>query len=160
MNIASIREAIPVTSNILYMNTGWSGPSPARVTHRIQKQLDLEMNEGPATLETIARTKAVREEMTGAVARLLNAPPETIASTQSTTHGLTIVVNGMDWRSDDELVTCSLEHPSVILPALFLQQSYGVRVRIANLNPKDDHGETRELTAKERADLVAFLKSL
>ncbi|MFC1935524.1 aminotransferase class V-fold PLP-dependent enzyme [Chloroflexota bacterium] len=138
MDIASIREAIPVTQNMIYMNTGWSGPSPARVTRRIQEQLELEMNEGPATLETIAHSRAVREELTGAVAHLLNAPPETIAPIQSTTHGLTIVVNGMDWHSGDELVTCSLEHPSVMLPSLFLQRSHGVKVRIADLDPKDD----------------------
>lgn len=138
MDTATIREAIPVTSNIIYMNTGWSGPSPTQVTRRIQEQLELEMTRGPATLETIARNRAIREELIGAVVRLLNAPPETIASTQSTTHGLTIVVNGMDWRPGDELVTCSLEHPSVMLPSLFLRQSHGVRVRIVKLDPKDD----------------------
>ena len=138
MDIARIRKTIPVTSNIIYMNTGWSGPSPSTVTRRIQEQLDLEMNEGPATLDTTARTQDVREELTNAVAHLLNTPADTVSLTQSTTHGLTIVVNGMDWRPGDELVTCSIEHPSVMLPGLLLQKSHGVKVRTASLDPRDD----------------------
>ncbi|MEE8443605.1 MAG: aminotransferase class V-fold PLP-dependent enzyme [Dehalococcoidia bacterium] len=138
MDTTTIREAIPVTSNIIYMNTGWSGPSPTRVTRRIQELLEQEMTGGPATPETTARNRAIHDELTSCVAGLLNAPPETIAPTQSTTHGLTIVVNGIDWRQDDELVTCSLEHPSVMLPSLLLQKSHGVKVRIAKLDPKDD----------------------
>ena len=138
MDTASIREAILVTSHSIYMNTGWSGPSPARVTQRIQKQLEMEMEQGPATPETIAHTRAVRDELTNAVAQLLNAPPETIALTQRTTHGLTIVANGMEWHPGDELVTCSLEHPSVMIPSLILQETQGIQVRVADLDPKDD----------------------
>ena len=138
MDIARIRKDIPVTSNLIYMNTGWSGPSPSQVTRRIQEQLDLEMNHGPATSDTMARHQAIREELTGAVSRLLNASPDTIALTQRTTHGQTVVLNGMDWRAGDELVTCSLEHPSVIVPSLILQETHGVKVRIAAIDPKDD----------------------
>ena len=138
MDIARIREEIPVTRNVIYMNTGWSGPSPARVTRRIQEQLDREMNSGPATLNTIAHTREVREELTSAVASLLNASPESIALTHRTTHGQTLVLNGMDWHSGDELVTCSLEHPSVMVPSLILQETQGIKVRIADLDPQDD----------------------
>ena len=138
MDISKIREAIPVTRNIVYMNTGWSGPAPWTVNKRIQEQLDLEMNDGPATLDTIARSHQVREELSSSVSQLLNAPSETVTLTQSTTHGLTIVINGLEWRSGDEIVTCSIEHSSVMVPALLLQKSQGVRVKIANLSPMDD----------------------
>ncbi|MFH1141134.1 MAG: aminotransferase class V-fold PLP-dependent enzyme [Chloroflexota bacterium] len=138
MDVAHIREAFPVTHNMIYMNTGWSGPSPVGVTRRVQEQLEWEMNRGPATLEAVARSREVSGALTRAVAGLLNAPPECIALTQNTTQGLVIVVNGLDWRSGDELVTCSLEHPSVMAPSLFLQNSHGVRVRVADLSPQDD----------------------
>ncbi|MBI4338681.1 MAG: aminotransferase class V-fold PLP-dependent enzyme [Chloroflexi bacterium] len=138
MDIARIREAIPVTRNLVYMNTGWSGPSPQRVTQRINDQLAYEMERGPATLDALPRSRAVHEELSRAVAGLLHAPEESIALTQSTTHGLVTVVNGLDWRAGDEVVTCSLEHPSVLLPSLLLQKSHGVRVRIADLDPQDD----------------------
>ncbi len=138
MDVAQIREALPVTRNTIYMNTGWSGPSPVRVTRRITEQLEWEMDRGPATLDAVARSREVSQALTGAVAGLLHAPLECIALTQNTTQGLVIVVNGMDWRSGDELVTCSLEHPAVMLPSLFLQNSHGVRVRVADLSPQDD----------------------
>ncbi len=138
MDIARIRELIPVTKRYVYMNTGWSGPSPVSVTRRIEEQLDWEMEHGPATLEALARSRAVAEELANAAARLFNASPEGTALTESTTHGLSIVVYGLDWRPGDEIVTCSLEHPAVMLPCLMLQKTHGVKARIADLSPKDD----------------------
>ncbi|MCL0044391.1 aminotransferase class V-fold PLP-dependent enzyme, partial [Dehalococcoidia bacterium] len=101
-------------------------------------QVNLEAIEGPATLKTIARTQAVHAGLNFAVAELLNAPLDTIALTQSTTQGLTIVVNGLDWTTGDEVVTCSLEHPAVMLPSLLLQKNHGIRVKIAQINPNDN----------------------
>jgi len=138
MDITKIRSELPVTKNLIYMNTGWSGPSPVRVTRRIQEQLSYEMERGPATLDALPRSRAVHEELAKAVGSLLNASPEAIALTQSTTHGLVTVVNGLDWSPGDEVITCSLEHPSVMLPCLMLQRTHGVRVRIASISPKDD----------------------
>ncbi len=138
MNVAHIREAFPVTRNMIYMNTGWSGPSPTRVTRRMTEQLEWEMERGPATLEALPRGREVSEALILAVAGLLHTSPECIALTQNTTQGLAIVVYGMDWRSGDELVTCSLEHPSVMVPSLFLRENHGVRVRVAELSPHDD----------------------
>ena len=138
MDTQRIRESIPVTRNTIYMNTGWSGPSPAQVTRRIQDQIEMEMNQGPATVDTMPRNRAVRDEVTNAIAGLLNAPPDTVALTQRTTHGQTLVLNGMDWHQGDELVTCSLEHPSVMVPSLILQETHGVKVRVADIAPLDD----------------------
>ncbi len=138
MDIQHIRESIPVTRNTIYMNTGWSGPSPSQVTRRIQDQIEHEMNQGPATMDTMPRNRAVRDEVTNAIADLLNAPPETIALTQRTTHGQTLVLNGMEWHQGDELVTCSLEHSSVMVPSLILQETHGVKVRVADIEPLDD----------------------
>ncbi|MBI2171548.1 MAG: aminotransferase class V-fold PLP-dependent enzyme [Chloroflexi bacterium] len=138
MDILKVREGIPVTRNLIYLNTGWSGPSPSRVTQRIKEQLDYEMERGPATLDSLPRSRAIHEELAKGVAGLMNAPEESVALTQSTTHGLVMVVNGLDWFPGDEIVTCSLEHPSVMLPSLMLQKTHGVKVRIADIDPKDD----------------------
>ena len=138
MDTSRIRESIPVTRDTIYMNTGWSGPSPAQVTRRIQDQIEMEMNRGPATMDTMPHNRAVRDELTNAIAGLLNAAPETIALTQRTTHGQTLVLNGMDWHTGDEIVTCSLEHPSVMVPSLILQETHGIKVRVADIHPLDD----------------------
>ncbi|MBI4310248.1 MAG: aminotransferase class V-fold PLP-dependent enzyme [Chloroflexi bacterium] len=157
MDISAVRAAIPVTKNLIYMNTGWSGPSPTRVTRRITDQLTYEVERGPATLDALPRSRAVHEELAKAVGGLLNAPEDTIALTQSTTHGLLIVVNGLDWSPGDEIVTCSLEHPSVMLPSLLLQRSHGVRVRVAEISPNDDKATIlakMEAEMSERTRLV------
>ena len=138
MDVTHIRESFPVTRNMVYMNTGWSGPSPTRVTRRLVEQLEWEMDHGPATLDALPRSREVSEALIRAVAGLLHTSPECIALTQNTTQGLALVVYGLDWHPGDELVTCSLEHPSVMVPSLFLRENHGVRVRVAELSPHDD----------------------
>ena len=35
-----LRQKIPVCQNMVYLNTGWSGPSPVRVVEDIKRRLD------------------------------------------------------------------------------------------------------------------------
>ena len=76
------------------------------------------------------------QETRGAIAKLINATPEEISLTQNTTEGLNVVTNGIDWRQGDEIITCNLEHASVLVPAYFQQQRHGVQVKVVELDPK------------------------
>ena len=53
MDVAEIREQIPVCKNTNYLNTGWSGPSPRIVVDAIKARLDYEMMEGPASPDAV-----------------------------------------------------------------------------------------------------------
>ena len=73
------------------MNTGWSGPPPRRVA-----------------------------QARHAAASLLSASVEAVLVTRNTTEGLNIVLSGLNWNPGDEIITCNLEHGSVMVPPLML----------------------------------------
>ena len=54
MDVQSLREQIPSLRNLIYMNTGWSGPPPRRVADALKARVDLELEEGPTTAEVYA----------------------------------------------------------------------------------------------------------
>ncbi len=67
-------------------------------------------------------------EIRRACAQLINAGPEEIAFVKSTSHGLSIVAQGLDWRPGDNVLIYEKEFPSNIYPWLNLK-SKGVEVR-------------------------------
>ena len=130
MDVARMREQIPVCRRIVYVNTGWSGPSPVSVVKAIKERLDYEMEQGPTIPEVYESGQEIQAKAREAVARLLNAPPEEICLTENTTEGLNIVVNGLPWRRGDEIITFNLEHSSVLIPSYYQQRRHGVVVNV------------------------------
>ena len=130
MNVAHLREQIPVCQRMIYLNTGWSGPSPVSVIEAIKQRLDYEMEQGPTSPDVRESGQEIQSKTREAVAQLLNASPEEICLTDNTTDGLNNVMRGLPWREGDEIITCNLEHSSVLVPSYFQQQRHGVVVKV------------------------------
>ena len=130
MDVTHLRKQIPVCQNMVYMNTGWSGPSPVSAVEAIRQHLDYEMEEGPTTPQVLESGREIQAKARDAVARLINASPEEVLPTQNTTEGLNIVINGLQWHEGDEIITCDLEHNSVLTTSYFHQLRHGVVVKV------------------------------
>ena len=133
MDVTRLRQEIPATQRVIYLNTGWSGPSPRVVLSRVKEELDFENEEGPTAPRVLQRRHPLEEEARRSVAFLLGASPDEIALSQNTTEGINIVLNGMTWRRGDEIVSTNLEHSSGIIPCYYLSKRSRVRVRIVDL---------------------------
>ena len=159
LDVPKVREAIPALRKTVYLNSGFSGPSPQVVLDTIQQELRFEAEEGPTAPPVLARHRENRQRAQETVARLLNATPEEIVLTNNTTHGINIVLSGMTWGPEDEVVTCDLEHGSILVPALYLKRNYGVTVRIVRLQANDSPGTVLaqlEEAMRPRTKLVAL----
>ena len=137
MDVDLIRSQIPACQRMVYMNTGWSGPSPRCVVEAVGERLEYESYEGPTSKPVYESGNAILQKTREAVASLLKVSAEEIALTQSTTDGLNMVVNGLSWQPGDEVITFGLEHSSVLIPAYHLQERHGVRVKVLSLHPSD-----------------------
>ena len=159
MDVARLREHIPVCRRYTYVNTGWSGPSPVSVTRAITDRLDREMEEGPTTPGVYESGRDIQERARAGVAQLLNASPEEILLTENTTQGLNVVINGLPWQSGDEIISCNLEHNSVLVPAYYQQRRHGAVVKVLDLDtdePADSILGKVDAALSERTRLVFF----
>ncbi|MBI4297584.1 MAG: aminotransferase class V-fold PLP-dependent enzyme [Chloroflexi bacterium] len=159
MDIVEIRKAIPATQKVIYLNTGWSGPSPARVVERIKEWLELESQEGPTSRHVLEASHQTVQEAREAVADLLGVSAEEIALMQNTTQGINIVINGLTWRPGDEMVTTDLEHPAVIVPSYFLGKRRRVKVKVVDLMDVQDEGailDRLEAAISPRTQLICL----
>ena len=137
MDVQQIRGEIPALGNLIYMNTGYSGPPIRRAAEAMKDRIDLELLEGPASPNVQQSNREIRAQAAQAAAGLLNADPQDVLVTRNTTEGLNIVLSGLGWREGDEIITCNLEHGSVMGPSLMIGHRYGVKVRVVNLDPHD-----------------------
>ncbi len=137
MDVAKLRAEIPVLGNMTYMNTGWSGPPPRQVAQALKDRVDLEMEEGPTSPSVQESGREIQGQARHAAARLLGASVEEVLVTRNTTEGLNIVLSGLDWKPGDEIITCNLEHGSVMVPTLMLGERWGVKTQVAMLDPHD-----------------------
>ncbi len=120
------REEFPITRKYIFLDHAGVAPVSQRVKTAVGKFLS-ESNEGgsfhyPAWAQQV-------EEIRRACARLVNAGPDEIAFVKNTSHGLSIVAQGLDWRPGDNVLIYEKEFPSNIYPWLNLK-SRGVEVRI------------------------------
>src|SRR5438874_616251 len=111
------------------MNTGASGPSPRQVLNAIRDYLEFESMEGPTSRPVFARRTEARDGLRAAFARLVNATPEEIVLTDNTTEGLNIVLNGLPWKAQDELITDDFEIGAGLVPCYYTQKKWGTTVK-------------------------------
>ena len=137
MDIEKIRSQIPVLAHTAYLNTGWSGPPPARVAQAMKNRIDQELEQGPIMPEVLAAGREIQAQAREAAARIFNASVEEVLVTRNTTEGLNIVLSGLDWNQGDEIIICDMEHGSVIAPAQLIGQRYGVGVKVVDLEMLD-----------------------
>ena len=141
MDVAGLRSRIPTTQRMTYLNTGWAGPSPVPVVESIHERLEYENLNGPTTTEVLESGRRILQDVREAIADLLNASAHEILLTQSTTEGLNVVMSGLPWQEDDEVVTCDLEHPAITMPILLAQKQRGIKARVLSVAPDESHEE-------------------
>ena len=132
-----VRQGFPGLTDIIYMNTGWQGPSPRQVVEAVQEALAREAASptDPATMEWRLNVLAqAREE----AAALIGAHPQEISLQENTTAGLNAVIWGLHLRPGDEVCTTDLEHPSLAVPLLYARRRRRVRLRVVHIEPSDD----------------------
>ncbi len=120
------RREFPVMKKFIYLDHAGVAPLSLKVKTAIELFLK-EAAEGgafhyPKWAQQVVETRR-------ACARLINAESNEIAFVKSTSHGLSLVANGLDWRPGDNLLVYEKEFPSNLYPWLNLK-TRGVEVRI------------------------------
>jgi L-cysteine/cystine lyase len=137
-HIDAIREAMPATTEHIYLNTGTFGPLPNPVFEKMQSHLHNEWQQGRLGTDVFQNISATYDSARSLVARLLNASEDEIALTDNTGEGLNIVCSGFDWQAGDEVITTNHEHISALAPLYQLRDRDGIVIRTADLGPDGD----------------------
>ena len=131
-DIARVRAAFPVLSEVTYLNIGTYGIMPEPAYQTFETMLaDFEKKGVASTANVGAKANETREHL----ARLLGASPKEIAFTRDATDGINLVLAGLTWQPGDEVITTTEEHEAMNHPLLYLQATKGIVVKRVEVSP-------------------------
>lgn len=149
---SSYRKEFPVCETLVYLNHAGVAPTSLRVRDAVSGWFDRFVTRGILDEE---RWEENAEACRARFARLIGASAEEIAFVRNTSHGLSLVAEGLDWREGDRVaVATELEYPSNVYPWQHLG-SRGVEVDTVPTPDGAVTPEAIEAVLKPRTRLVA-----
>ena len=135
--VRAARRQMPVCEDMVYLQTGSFGSSPASVVARIRELLEPQMR-GPAAKASGEILTAAEDECRPLLARALGARTEEVTLAHNATEGIDMILWSIDWKAGDEIVISNHEHPAVMMPCYNLRERFGVVYREAAIDVGQD----------------------
>jgi isopenicillin-N epimerase len=125
-----IRNLYNFESRFIMMNNGTLGPMPKPVFEALTRYFSVQVR-NPFDAYNFLPT--LKEAVRAKLAAFINASPDEVALTSNTTEGLNFVINGLDLKPGDEILTSNLEHPGLLGPLSLREKRGGVTVKKVEL---------------------------
>jgi cysteine desulfurase/selenocysteine lyase len=126
-----IKRDFAVTKKTIYMNNGAIAPTPLSTIKAVTDFMLKCAEAGPDAPQTSEYITSLLDELRTRVPHLINCERDEVVLVQSTTEGLNIVANGIDWKKGDSIVVRGgrHEHYANYLPWVSMSQRKGVQLR-------------------------------
>lgn len=130
-----LKKHFSLPNGYRYFNTAGIGAVPIRVREEVdQYWTDSEVHPRPGHDEgNWLSVKKILAQCIG-----VGENHDHIALTNSATEGINIILNGLDWKEGDEIITSTHEHPALHVPLINIAQRKGLVIR--TFEPDLDHG--------------------
>ena len=126
MNFENIRKNFPVTDEVIFFDHARVAPLPELLRKVVTAFVDDATDFGTVHYETwMLELECTRKKF----AQLINADMDEVAFIKNTSEGISIVANGFDWQSGDNVVIPDIEFPANVYPWWNLKQR-GVETRM------------------------------
>ncbi|TFG77750.1 MAG: aminotransferase class V-fold PLP-dependent enzyme [Thermodesulfobacteriales bacterium] len=148
----NFREEFPIINNFIYLDH--AGVSP--ISLRVKKAITNFLSEasGETGFDYSSWGKRI-EEIRASCAELIGADADEIAFVKNTSHGISIVASGLDWKQGDNVIVFEKEFSSNIYPWLNLKDR-GVEVRFVPLKNERILFEDIESLIDSRTRLITM----
>jgi L-cysteine/cystine lyase len=153
---SAIRSRIPSVHERAYFNTGTFGPFPDAVREAMGAYTDRAHAIGRIGDARYAEQATLEADARAALARVVNAPVESIALTHCTSDGLNLVVSGLEWEAGDEVLVSDAEHPGLLVPLKVMGQRRGIVTTTLPLTDAPDPVQMIADALTPRTKLVAL----
>jgi selenocysteine lyase/cysteine desulfurase len=125
MDPLEARALFPITSGHIHMNHAGVSPMSTRVRAAVQEATRL-LSEESAFFE---RYQQIVDEVRSSLATLVNVSPDQVSITRGTSHGISLLARGLDWKEGDNIVGARLEYPANLFAWMALREQ-GVALRL------------------------------
>ena len=123
------RDLFPILETTNYLNCAAVAPLPIPTIGAVIRQLEDVSRHGSSNYTEWIDTKTRAREL---IASMVNAKAENIAFLRNTSDGFASIAGGLDWSSEDNIVSFSKEFPANYYPWKRVRDKFGVELRLAD----------------------------
>ncbi len=124
-NKQELRKLFPVTQDCIYLDHSAVAPISSNASEAVINFVnEASYKSGFAYEKWVQNIESVRESFS----KLIGAEANEIAFVRNTSHGISLVASGVDWKEGDSIIIYEKEFPSNVYPWLGLE-SAGVKVK-------------------------------
>ncbi|MDX1562568.1 MAG: aminotransferase class V-fold PLP-dependent enzyme, partial [Gammaproteobacteria bacterium] len=138
---ATARSAFPVLDAAAYLNTASYGPVSAIYAKTLAERTRDDVMTGRAVARRLALRDEHKETIRRELATLVGADAATLRLTQSTTDGLTRIIDRWPWQAGDEVVCTDLEHEACRIPLEAAARRHGLALKVAAVPTEADRND-------------------
>ncbi|MEX1142148.1 MAG: aminotransferase class V-fold PLP-dependent enzyme [Thermoleophilaceae bacterium] len=131
MDVAALRDQLPVLERVAYLNAGSVGPMPRAALEAAEGELRRQLDEGRGGRAQFEHAVALADRLRARIAGLLGCDAWEVALTGATTDGVNAVLSGLELAPGDEVLTSDEEHPGLLAPLAMARDRRGVELRRA-----------------------------
>jgi len=143
LNFEQARAQFPVLERYAYLNAGTNGPLARATVDAMNAQNARDLAEGRSGHDYFEELLDLREQTRAGIAAILGVDPASLALTDSTTRGCTLVLAGIGLSGEDEVIATDQEHFGLMGPLY----ATGARVVVADA---DEDAIVRAVTARTK----------
>ena len=153
-----VRSQFNLNGGLTFLNNGTLGPVP-RVVTELHERWDRTLSEDPTNSFRSAELDGVRKQLAGFV----NAGPDEVALTRSTTEGMNIFAHGLSWKEGDEVILSTVEHFGATDAYKGLEHRCGIKIKTIELPVVPESAEQiirayeQAITANTRVIVVSHV---
>ena len=141
---SQLRQHFLFANDLTYLNTGGIGPVPSLVMNHVNK-IWLETEKHPSPGHDAGEWNQIRADCAPLFGP--SCTPDQIALISCATEGINIILNGLDLKPGDEVISSSHEHPALNIPLLNQANHNGVKVKFFEPDTILATGNTRRIEA-------------
>jgi L-cysteine/cystine lyase len=145
IDIQKHRQQFSGLKDKYYFNFGGQGILPQSALQKIIDTYQYIDRVGPFGLEIntwLAKNTYLTKK---AIASQLGVTPNTIALTENVTNSCNIVLWGIEWDAEDEILLTDAEHPAIIAIVREISRRFGVKISVCPIIATLNQGNPREV---------------
>ena len=132
--IEKIRSGISCLKEIVYLNSGWTGPMSKFAINAICNSLQNQQLLGPSTKDALKAYVREIGEARSQIASFFSTKEENICLTPNTTLGINLALNAYNWGANDEIITTRHEHASALIPLYNLKDRFKTKIKLIDID--------------------------
>lgn len=154
IDVSGICSQIPSLKDIVYFNSGWTGPMPASSIKAIQKSIEYQQTVGPSSKDGVKTQIREILDAKNKIADFFQVDSKSICLTTNTTLGINLALNAYDWKESDEIIATTHDHASMLIPIFNLKERFGVKVKLVEFDQIDPVSSFKKAISKNTKALA------